>query len=59
MTTQVRVALFLEDASATAARLRRLGFRVACLPAIEIGSTPVHRPDMNDPRGGEHNGLLQ
>src|SRR5579871_1702338 len=34
----VRVALFRarEDAVASAARLRRLGFSVACLPAIEI-----------------------
>ena len=33
-----RVALFRarEDASVSAARLRRLGFSVACLPVIEI-----------------------
>jgi uroporphyrinogen-III synthase len=38
-----RVALFRarEDASATAARLRRLGFSVACLPAIEIRAKPL------------------
>jgi len=38
-----RVALFREreDASATAARLRRLGLSVACLPAIEIRIQPV------------------
>ena len=38
-----RVALFRErkDASASAARLRRLGFSVACLPAIEIRTMPV------------------
>ena len=38
-----RVALFRErkDASASAARLRRLGFSVACLPAIEIRTKPV------------------
>ena len=37
-----RVALFRarKDASATAARLRRLGFSVACLPAIEIRTQP-------------------
>jgi uroporphyrinogen-III synthase len=39
----LRVALFRErkDASATAARLRRLGFSVACLPAIETRTKPV------------------
>ena len=33
-----RVALFRErkDANASAARLRRLGFSIACLPAIEV-----------------------
>ena len=38
-----RVALFRarEDATATAARLRRLGFSVACLPVIEIRLSPV------------------
>jgi len=38
-----RIALFRErkDASATAARLRRFGLSVACLPAIEIRSEPV------------------
>jgi uroporphyrinogen-III synthase len=38
-----RVALFRErkDARATAVRLRRLGFSVACLPAIEIETKPV------------------
>ena len=38
-----RVALFRarEDAGPTAARLRRLGFSVACLPVIEIRTTPV------------------
>jgi uroporphyrinogen-III synthase len=38
-----RVALFRarKDASASAARLRRLGFSVACLPAIEIRTRPV------------------
>jgi uroporphyrinogen-III synthase len=38
-----RVALFREskDANASAARLRRLGFSVACLPAIEIRARPV------------------
>jgi uroporphyrinogen-III synthase len=38
-----RVALFRErnDAGASAARLRRLGFAVACLPAIEIRTRPV------------------
>jgi uroporphyrinogen-III synthase len=38
-----RVALFRErqDANASAARLRKLGFAVACLPAIEIRTTPV------------------
>jgi uroporphyrinogen-III synthase len=38
-----RVALFRErkDANASAARLRRLGFSVACLPAIEIRTRPV------------------
>jgi uroporphyrinogen-III synthase len=37
-----RVALFRErkDANASAARLRRLGFSVACLPAIEIRTRP-------------------
>jgi uroporphyrinogen-III synthase len=37
------VALFRErkDANATAARLRKLGFSVACLPAIEIRTRPV------------------
>jgi uroporphyrinogen-III synthase len=40
---RLRVALFRErkDASATAARLRRLGFSAACLPAIEIEAKPV------------------
>jgi uroporphyrinogen-III synthase len=39
-----QVALFRarEDASASAARLRRLGFSVACLPVIEIKTIPVH-----------------
>jgi uroporphyrinogen-III synthase len=39
----VRVALFRarEDARASAARLRRLGFSVACLPAIEIKALAV------------------
>jgi uroporphyrinogen-III synthase len=43
-----RVALFRarEDASASAARLRRLGFSVACLPALEIKSKPV-RPQQS------------
>jgi uroporphyrinogen-III synthase len=43
MSTQVRVALFRarEDAGPTAARLRRLGFSVACLPVIEIETKPV------------------
>ena len=38
-----RIALFRErnDANATAARLRNLGFSVACLPAIEIRTRPV------------------
>lgn len=38
-----RVALFRErkDANASAARLRRLGFSVACLPAIEIRTRPI------------------
>jgi uroporphyrinogen-III synthase len=38
-----RVALFRarEDAMASAARLRRLGFSVACLPAIEIKAQAV------------------
>jgi uroporphyrinogen-III synthase len=38
-----RVALFRErkDANASAARLRRLGFSVACLPAIEIRTRAV------------------
>jgi uroporphyrinogen-III synthase len=38
-----RVALFRarDDATASAARLRRLGFSVACLPAIEIKVHPV------------------
>jgi uroporphyrinogen-III synthase len=38
-----RVALFRarKDADASAARLRRLGFSVACLPAIEIAAKPV------------------
>jgi uroporphyrinogen-III synthase len=38
-----RVALFRErkDANASAARLRKLGFSVACLPAIEIRTRPV------------------
>ncbi len=38
-----RVALFRahEDARASAARLRRLGFSVACLPAIEIRAQAV------------------
>ena len=37
-----RVALFRErkDADASAARLRKLGFSVACLPAIEIRTKP-------------------
>ena len=37
------VALFRarEDANATAARLRRLGFSVACLPVIEIQPLPL------------------
>jgi len=37
-----RVALFRarEDAGPTAARLRRLGFSVACLPVIEIATKP-------------------
>ena len=43
MSTQVRVALFRarKDASASASALRRLGFSVACLPAIEIRTRPV------------------
>jgi uroporphyrinogen-III synthase len=38
-----QVALFRErnDANASAARLRRLGFAVACLPVIEIRTRPV------------------
>jgi uroporphyrinogen-III synthase len=38
-----KVALFRErkDTNATAAKLRRLGFSVACLPAIEIETRPV------------------
>ena len=38
-----QVALFRErkDANASAARLRRLGFSVACLPVIEIRTRPV------------------
>ena len=38
-----QVALFRErkDASASAARLRRLGFSVTCLPVIEIRTRPV------------------
>jgi uroporphyrinogen-III synthase len=38
-----QVALFRErkDANASAARLRKLGFSVACLPAIEIRTRPV------------------
>jgi uroporphyrinogen-III synthase len=37
------VALFRDrkDANASAARLRKLGFSVACLPAIEIRTSPV------------------
>jgi uroporphyrinogen-III synthase len=44
-----RVALFRarDDASASAARLRRLGFSVACLPVIEIRTGPV-RPQRSD-----------
>jgi uroporphyrinogen-III synthase len=40
---RARVALFRarKDASASAARLRRIGFSVACLPVIEIASVPV------------------
>src|ERR1700733_13500016 len=40
-----QVALFRErkDANASAARLRRLGFSVACLPVIEIRTRPVRR----------------
>jgi uroporphyrinogen-III synthase len=40
-----RVALFRErkDANASAARLRRLGYSVACLPVIEIRTRPVRR----------------
>jgi uroporphyrinogen-III synthase len=38
-----RVALFRgrQDANVSAARLRRLGFSVACLPAIEVRPRPV------------------
>jgi uroporphyrinogen-III synthase len=38
-----RIALFRarEDANASAARLRRFGFSVVCLPAIEIRTRPV------------------
>jgi uroporphyrinogen-III synthase len=38
-----RVALFRErkDANASAARLRRLGFSVVCLPVIEVRTRPV------------------
>ena len=38
-----RIALFRErkDANASAARLRKLGFSLACLPAIEIRIRPV------------------
>ena len=36
MTTKVALFRAREDATASAARLRRLGFSVACLPAIEI-----------------------
>jgi uroporphyrinogen-III synthase len=40
---EARVALFRErkDANASAAWLRKLGFSVACLPAIEIRTRPV------------------
>ena len=40
-----QVALFRErkDANASAARLRRLGFSVGCLPVIEIRTRPVRR----------------
>ena len=40
---RARVALFREreDANASAARLRRLGFSVVCLPVIEIRTRPV------------------
>src|SRR3984957_5075413 len=40
-----QVALFRErkDANASAARLRRLGYSVACLPVIEIRTRPVRR----------------
>jgi uroporphyrinogen-III synthase len=40
---RTHVALFRErkDANASAARLRKLGFSVACLPAIEIRTRPV------------------
>jgi uroporphyrinogen-III synthase len=43
-----RVALFRvrKDANASAARLRRLGFSVACLPVIEIAIKPV-RPQQS------------
>jgi uroporphyrinogen-III synthase len=44
-----RVALFRarKDANPSAARLRRLGFSVACLPAIEIAVKPI-RPLRTD-----------
>jgi len=43
MSTQAKVALFRarKDASASAARLRRLGFSAASLPVIEIETRPV------------------
>jgi uroporphyrinogen-III synthase len=43
MTTRVALFRAREDASASAARLRRLGFSVACLPVIEIKAR-VARP---------------
>ena len=49
-----RVALFRarQDARASAARLRRLGFAVACLPAIEI------RPQAVRPRQSRYDAVV-
>ncbi|MGB7977126.1 MAG: hypothetical protein WCF81_22870, partial [Roseiarcus sp.] len=40
---ETRIALFRErkDSNASAARLRKLGFSVVCLPVIEITTRPV------------------
>jgi uroporphyrinogen-III synthase len=49
-----RIALFRarRDANATAARLRRLGFSVACLPVIEI------RPSRAEPRRSRYDAVI-